>query len=245
MLIKITDKCTMECNHCIERCTQDGKHMNMQVFGRTLEFIRKINPAKIIISGGEPTLHPNYFEIIEKLITEFGRSRIIVTSNGLFYMNEDGTINFKELEKYLQYGINYQITNDRRYYPIYVPSINHPLIHYVNELNHIYPGGRALDNNIKSYGCKAPRCFNIRSLCKKGADNFYHAVKILESKGKSCFPTILINGKIVLGEFKDCYVVGNVSSDLNSIYETAKTFKCNQCKMEDMLPPAYKVFINN
>lgn len=68
MLLKITRKCLMGCNHCIENATPDGEHMTIEVFENTLEFLKRINPFSILITGGEPTDSPNFFYIMKRLI---------------------------------------------------------------------------------------------------------------------------------------------------------------------------------
>lgn len=238
MLLTITDKCTMGCSHCSENCTLLGEHMTMETFKDVFKFISAINPMVVIVTGGEPTLHPNFFEIMKTLIKRFGKERVCVTSNGLFYTNEDKTLNTKEFEKYMSLGVMFQITNDSRYYPTYVPFVNHPLIAYEDKIRHIYPLGRAVTNNIESYGCNAPKCFNIRSIARSMVD-LVGTIRTLELKGKFCTPSIDINGNIKAGEFNACNSVGTVKDYQMTIYNNIKNLKCNNCKMEDKLSPLH------
>lgn len=41
MLIKITEKCSMECPHCMNNATANGKEMELKTFIDTLNFINK------------------------------------------------------------------------------------------------------------------------------------------------------------------------------------------------------------
>lgn len=68
-LIEVTDRCNLTCPTCYaESSPHFGKH-------RTLEEIKKMfdlivanegEPDVVQISGGEPTIHPNFFEILDE-----------------------------------------------------------------------------------------------------------------------------------------------------------------------------------
>lgn len=61
MYLQITTKCNMKCAHCGYACTAKGKHMPMSVVRKALEYFAG---DVISIGGGEPTLHPKFWEII-------------------------------------------------------------------------------------------------------------------------------------------------------------------------------------
>jgi len=64
MYIQITTKCNMNCVHCGFACTRDGEDMSMDVFKQAIKFVEKNGEEAISIGGGEPTIHPNFWEII-------------------------------------------------------------------------------------------------------------------------------------------------------------------------------------
>lgn len=50
----------MKCLHCCFSCTSKGVDMSMEVFKKALELEDEV----ITIGGGEPTIHPNFWEIM-------------------------------------------------------------------------------------------------------------------------------------------------------------------------------------
>jgi len=65
LTIEITNKCFENCVHCSSNASIDGS-MFLDVI--TVEkVINEINPDKVIVSGGEPLLHPNFDAIIEMI----------------------------------------------------------------------------------------------------------------------------------------------------------------------------------
>lgn len=230
MLINITDKCSMGCSHCSENCTINGEHMTMETFKETLKFVCRLNPTVIVITGGEPTDHPEFISMMNLLKKRVAKERICITSNGLFLENPQYTKDILDL------GITIQITNDRRYYPKRVPIINNPLLVYEDHIRSIYPLGRAVTNGIEKYGTQAPKCFNCRSI-SKSTNNLIEAIRILEANGKLCTPSIDIKGNIKAGEFNACNPVGNINDSQATIFNNIRNLKCNNCGMEDVLSP--------
>lgn len=239
MLLKITRKCSMGCTHCLEDATYDGKHMPMETFEKVLKFITYINPMVVIVTGGEPTEHPDFFEIMKKLIAVFGKDRILLTSNGMFLYNQVFT------NKVLDLGVEIQVTNDIRYYPMAINmSLKHSLIKYETHIRTIFPQGRAVANGIKVHGVTAPKCFNIRSIALRNANTFKETVGLMEMKMKVCTPSIGIDGSLYLGESSLCNKVGNIEMTDKEIMNNIRKFKCNMCGMIDNLLPIYRDIIN-
>jgi len=58
--IQITTRCNMMCDHCCYRCTPDGEDMSIETFQNALAFEGEC----VAIGGGEPTLHPHFWEIM-------------------------------------------------------------------------------------------------------------------------------------------------------------------------------------
>lgn len=72
LFFELTDKCNMSCLHCGSRC-ESGKHTFIpkeDVFKVLDETAEKYTPAKIMIciTGGEPMLHPDFYEIAEYIV---------------------------------------------------------------------------------------------------------------------------------------------------------------------------------
>lgn len=60
MYIQITTRCNMECEHCCYSCTAQGEDMSIETFKNALKF----DSECVSIGGGEPTVHPKFWEFI-------------------------------------------------------------------------------------------------------------------------------------------------------------------------------------
>lgn len=79
--IEITGCCNMKCKHC--RASNEAKKMlTMSQIEKIIKFITKVkdDDFRLILSGGEPFLHPQIIEII-KLAKEYGIDSIVITTN--------------------------------------------------------------------------------------------------------------------------------------------------------------------
>jgi len=61
MYIQITNKCNMSCSHCAFSCGAKGQSMTMKTFKNALKYCDEEN---ITLGGGEPTIHPKFWEFI-------------------------------------------------------------------------------------------------------------------------------------------------------------------------------------
>lgn len=61
MYLQVTTKCNMTCQHCCYSCGPRGRHAPMDVIRQAL---LQFSDEYITIGGGEPTLHPNFWEIL-------------------------------------------------------------------------------------------------------------------------------------------------------------------------------------
>lgn len=59
MYVQITTRCNMKCRHCCFSCTENGEDMSFETFKNCLEFDEYIS-----IGGGEPTIHPLFWQFI-------------------------------------------------------------------------------------------------------------------------------------------------------------------------------------
>jgi len=240
MLLKITKKCCMGCSHCLENATPDGEHMSKETFEKVFKFIRDINPFFLLVSGGEPTDSPYFFEYMERLISFFGKERLLIATNGIFLYNKEFT------DRVLSLGVGLQITNDVRYYPMSINmNVEHELIKYEDHIRTMYPMGRAVTNGFKAQGMNAPYCFNLRSIGRNiNTKTFKEAVRLMEANMKVCSPSIDIYGNIIVGESSLCHSIGTVETEDSQLLHNLKNMKCNKCKMEDNLPLHLRMYIN-
>lgn len=63
MYIQLTTRCNMRCKHCGFACTAKGEDMPMEVFKKTIEWAAEYDDT-ISLGGGEPTIHPQFMEML-------------------------------------------------------------------------------------------------------------------------------------------------------------------------------------
>lgn len=81
IIVMITDRCNMGCAHCANTCTTEGDDMAESTFAKVCERLSEAKDLhKISISGGEPTLHPLFWEFV-KMALATGH-RLQVSTNG-------------------------------------------------------------------------------------------------------------------------------------------------------------------
>jgi len=67
-IVEITDRCNLECPTCYAMSSPHyGNHRTLEEVERMLDIIvaNEGNPDVVQISGGEPTIHPQFFEILD------------------------------------------------------------------------------------------------------------------------------------------------------------------------------------
>jgi len=80
ILFHVTFVCNLNCRHCyLDK--MKGIHINPDLFLSTVYQLEKLQGLKILISGGEPLLHPQIFEMLEALKTI--KLRKMLLSNGM------------------------------------------------------------------------------------------------------------------------------------------------------------------
>ncbi len=94
-VLEITGNCNLDCPICIAH-EDSRENLSMDqikaMVDRLLESEGKIDVLNI--SGGEPTLHPEYEMIIEHLTTVEEITKISVSTNGLTLLKQDGLLAF-------------------------------------------------------------------------------------------------------------------------------------------------------
>jgi hypothetical protein len=237
MLVRITQKCRMGCNHCMVEASEFGEHMTLEVFCKVLAFVKRYPFEQLLISGGEPLENPEFFEMME-LAKGLSFPQIIILSNGMFVEEKD------VLERVIKLGLMFQITNDPRYYPSRIEKIDHPLFVYVDSLQMLTKLGRAKKNEglLASDIRFSPMCFNLRSIARQSHD-FSAVLLYLRTYEKFCTPSINVDGTIVAGEAPTCFKIGDVNSDDKELVQNLLHVDCNQCGLEDNLPLTHKLAI--
>jgi len=245
MLLRITDYCDQQCKHCLTSSSINGKHMSMPTLQKSLEFINKCQAKALIITGGEPTDHPQFDYILEYVSIVF-QGLITVTTHGMYLSDRETHRWFKTYP-----DIMFQITNDDRYYPkpIDMDAVNEVTSKYKNVYfcdrigGEVYPQGRAVkymkithQNSL----CKGTRCFNLRSISyHRDTTNMQQVIAMLEGAGKFCTPNIRPDGSIGMGESSECPPTSYVRDSPDELYARIRMSQCNDCQMLNKLSPLH------
>ena len=66
LFFEITNRCNLNCRHCGSKCLPKGQALSVEEIEATLKAVQPERPA-ICLTGGEPLLHPEFFEIAERI----------------------------------------------------------------------------------------------------------------------------------------------------------------------------------
>ena len=256
MLLKITEKCSMGCSHCMNDAKPDGKHMSLETLEDSLNIIVRNNIYHcLIITGGEPTEHPVFPMFMGYIIASLEKhnlkSIITVTTNGFWILDNEEN---RECAKRIAAGsknvqVNFQVSADPRFYPKRLDVTKRiwrekGFVLCDNCIERIYPQGRAKTNNL-TWEAKGSKCFNIRALTKQlPSPTLESVIWALATKAKFCAPMIKINGDIVLGESFLCPSCASIYDSGEDIIQKIKDFKCNGCDIiNSNLDMRYRQFV--
>lgn len=133
LLIEITDNCNLRCPTCYAGSGPERQtHRSLEQIERMLDraVANEGEPSIIQISGGEPTVHPQFFEILE-LARERPMGHLMVNTNGIRIANEpDFAKRLAEftpgLEIYLQFdSFRADVLNAQRHRSQKCPQARH------------------------------------------------------------------------------------------------------------------------
>ena len=78
--LKITDYCDYGCKFCYQSSTKKGSHASFENLKKSIEMLRSSGTMEIAIGGGEPTMHPDLYKILN-YIRELGMTACFTTKN--------------------------------------------------------------------------------------------------------------------------------------------------------------------
>ena len=85
--LSITDVCNFKCGYCLPNGYQvdksdNRKFLHLDEIRRLAKVFSKLGVCKIRLTGGEPTVRKDFFEIIKILKSEAGIKKVVITTNG-------------------------------------------------------------------------------------------------------------------------------------------------------------------
>ena len=85
--MSITDVCNLKCGYCLPNGYQvdksdNRKFLHLDEIKRLAKCFSELGVCKIRITGGEPTVRKDFFDIIKVLKFESGIKKVVITTNG-------------------------------------------------------------------------------------------------------------------------------------------------------------------
>lgn len=232
MMIKITQKCSMGCTHCMNDAKSNGQHMDFSTFMNVIEFQKKHGGPACLITGGEPFEHPEFWDFILYAMAELPGVVITVATNGLA-LADPANAALVETAYKKRYPLLFQVSTDPEYYPIQLDT-SLPIYHsknvtLIDKIPKIYPQGRAVTNNLK-WSAIGSKCCNVRCVAKQLKDPTLFITNImLLANNKLCTPHIDIYGGIKLGESDLCPTCSTIYKKEDEIMSSIINFTCDKC----------------
>ncbi len=88
--LDITTRCNLACPVCYINATAKGKDLSLEDIKRILHQMKTTTPdTHLVLIGGEPTIHPQFFEILAAVREAGLMKRCYMATNGLMLSDED------------------------------------------------------------------------------------------------------------------------------------------------------------
>lgn len=230
----------MGCSHCMQCSTPDGGNMTTGIFLEAVKFAERSNVHVMLITGGEPTEHPDFEDIVAVCCRKF--IMVIITTNGMWIDDPDKVHTMKCLfDKYD--NLTMQVTNISKYYPKTVDTqriedlFGHNVAFETNHLNLLALGRASQDPDLikESEGSLGTMsCFS--SALVSAQLPYQMAIANMESRGKFCHPLIDYRGYLHWSESCQCPSFAHLSDGFDEIIRKAHSWRpCLQCHDADKL----------
>lgn len=248
MLLLVTNRCNMMCSHCMQDSRPDSNDfMSMEVVDDFINFSKNIEYGILIISGGEPTLHPQLYDIIDRIYNKSNikPKRILIASNGDFILDDKRIEMVQRISNDFKDVVGWQISLFKNYYRLYNKIIsNYNKIKKVTEpctcnietdgLRKIIPLGRAsklkgIEKLCDTQKYRNISCINghLLALQSENVQDYFSKAII---SGLYCHPAIDSYGNIRFGESIFCQTIGNVKDKPEMIlYKLKNMNPCGKC----------------
>ena len=240
MLIQITNTCHMGCSHCMQESSPEPMHMERGTWLQALSVARLSRANVLLISGGEPTSHPQWMQMLEEAC-KFPCVALITNGS---WLHNDTVVEWMRgmLRKYKNLSV--QITSVEGIYPMYdmvvsgYKSANLPRTSLETGQLNILALGRASRNEPYRTMAKSSlgttSCFS--SALVAAQIPYLQSIQNMELRGKFCHPLIDWQGKMHWSESWKCPSFADVHDTFVEIQRKACEWRpCLRCQDSDKL----------
>ena len=245
MLIQITNKCNENCAHCLQCSNPQGQHMSLITFKNALRFSQFLGVSSYIITGGEPTEHPEFIQFCDYLNEFIRKSKRVgafsITSNGMWFPERvDEITRLAKLDNY----VGMQVYTNPKWYKNANFILGHQneigripkVILDTCEIRSMQDLGRAkISKEAQVEVANNPynmSCLNGHLLFKQ-IDPVQKLDGFDRQPGVICKPMVDYKGDVHLSESNLCPSFGNVNKDrMIDIFNNLRASKpCCKCKL--------------
>lgn len=192
MNIIINNYCNYKCEYCFANKVLEKNKMTMSIenYKQVLLFLKKSSLHEARIIGGEPTLHPQFDDILIETMTDENIRKILIFTNGSYNENVSKMLCAAAKAKHVSLLINYNEPEviGERLNNITIKNIDNAIKNNIDVALgvNIYKQGQNFDYLIdiaKQYGLKKIRCSIAvpNSIEKENEDMFLYYSKYIKT----------------------------------------------------------------
>lgn len=240
MLIQITNRCHMQCPHCMQDSTPDGRHMTEETFAQVLDFCKEAQPMVVSVTGGEPTEHPQWAEITRALLALPSVMVLTVLTNGAWIDDDKKRVTMAQLIRQSKGRVKVQVYSHPKYYKNHEWTVAHEArfksIGCITDFTapiYMQDLGRARKNCQEEVKASdyVPSCINSHLIAMQ-AWNIHHFFTMAAQAGKFCRPLIDPDGNIHMSESWLCPTVAHVSDGVAAAFRAMHLSRpCKGCQL--------------
>jgi len=216
--------------------------MSMETFGKAVDFALKSGVRIVCVSGGEPSLNPNYAEMLRTCAEKFMISTFITNGEWLGTEKEDVVLDI--LKKHT--NLKVQITSIKGLYRLHEETVKkvdafkqrlkdaklkHALTFDRDKLFMVALGRATEHEDIMKQTLEHMNSMSCFASALVSAQlPFKAAIDTLEMKGKFCHPLVDWKGNIHWSESVLCPHFANLDEDIEVIWKKANEWRpCCKC----------------
>lgn len=240
MLIQITNRCYMNCPHCMQDSSPRGKHMTEGIFDQVLDFCRDARPMVVNVTGGEPTEHPSWASMVRRLYNIPGVEILTIITNGSWIEDKRKRIEMARLIRQSRGRIKVQVYSNPKYYRNHEWTAAHEAqfksIGCITDFTSpifMQDLGRARKNCQEEVekSDHVPSCINSHLIAIQ-AVSLPHFLSMAAQAGKFCRPLIDPDGNIHMSESWLCQTVAHVSDGVPAAFDKMRRSRpCGECRL--------------
>lgn len=240
MLIQITNRCYMNCPHCMQNSNPRGQHMTEETFAQVLDFCREAQPMVVSVTGGEPTEHPQWLSMTRDLMRLKSVKILSILTNGAWIEDSKTRIAMAKLVREGKGTVKVLVYSHPKYYRDYKWTVSHEaqfrsigcLPDFTDPI-FMQDLGRARKNcqEETAESDHVPSCINSHLIAVQ-ARSLTHFLSMAAQAGKFCRPLIDPDGNIHMSESHLCPSVAHVNDGVAEAFRKMRQSRpCKGCRL--------------